>query len=377
MDASRDAAATVAASTSAGVAAAPAAADRNAVLVLLLRVTLAFAAALLLFLADDGSAGARFGRRAAGGSPSGTLLDASATAAAAAQAAPAPRFVVVTFGSMGPPYDEGINLQAARSKFMDLVGPHADEVRMFSPSDLRDDPWWAANFHVYPDTVEWVIQHNPGGNRIGYWKHKPLLLLRAMQSEPEGTLIMYMDVNVLKYPDLTAGVAEWRNVSAFVFDEIWPADIWLGYEDAGASRVKNFCKGYTVHNISAPRFADRIFERSLLVGNRILVRNTAALRRMFEEELLPLFTDDRLLANYPQDGTHAQLFWHTADQAVWNAFLFNRQYLGKLPRVWPKFEYIMRARWFSFHGLAPYEDEDWASFDAAEANRSGAAARAP
>jgi hypothetical protein len=68
---------------------------------------------------------------------------------------------------------------------------------------------------------------------------------------------------------------------------------------------------------------------------------------------------------------------HTQLQAVWNSFLFNRQYLGKLPRSWPKFEYIMRARWFSFHGLAPYEDEDWASFDAAEANYLRAVARAP
>ena len=309
MSAPRDAAADASAASALAAAPAPAAsADREALLALLLRAALALAAATLLLLADGGSDGAHFRRRA----PSGAAaLDASAAAAAPPEA---PRFVIVTFGSLGPPHDDGINMQAARSKFMDLVGPHADEVRMFAPSDLRDDPWWAANFHVYPDTVEWVIQHNPGGNRIGYWKHKPLLLLRAMQSEPEGAVIMYMDVNVLKYPDLTVGVAEWRNVSAFVFHEIWPADIWLGYEDAGVSRVKNFCKGYTVHNISVPRFADRIFERSLLVGNRILVRNSAALRRMFEDELLPLFTDDRLLANYPQDGTHAQLYWHTADQ---------------------------------------------------------------
>ena len=62
---------------------------------------------------------------------------------------------------------------------------------------------------------------------------------------------------------------------------------------------------------------------------------------------------------------------------MWNSFLFNRQYLGKLPRSWPKFEYIMRARLFSFHGLAPYEDEDWASFDAAEEKYLRTVARAP
>ena len=115
-----------------------------------------------------------------------------------------------------------------------------------------------------------------------------------------------------------------------------------------------------MHNISDPRFADRIFERSLLVGNRVVVRNTAEMRYMFEHELLPLFTNDALLAPTPSDGTHALLYWHTADQSVWNTFLFNRQYLGKLPRTWPKYAYVLAERRFTFNGIFPWwEETDW------------------
>ena len=100
-------------------------------------------------------------------------LDRSGTSAARASPAgagdPSPeRFVVVTFGSLGPPHDDGLNMQAARGRFEGLIGPHADALRMSSPGDLMKDPWWLANFHVYPDTPDYVIERNPGGKLVHF-----------------------------------------------------------------------------------------------------------------------------------------------------------------------------------------------------------------
>jgi hypothetical protein len=328
-------------------------ANPNACIIFVIRATISFIALLLLNIdVFDSRAVLGFDKNSRNATKQTVPLYSAST-----------RFVIVTFGSVGPPYDDGLNMQRARAKFESIVGPHADAVRIYAPSDLKSDPWWIDNFHVYPDTVEYVLPKNPGANKVGYWKYKPLLLYRTMESEPDGAIIMYMDVNVVKYPDLTHGVAQWRNVSKHVLAENSPADIWLGYEDPGAGRVKNFCKGYTVRNISDPRFTARIFERSLLLCNRIVVRNTAAARDLMLNEILPLFTNDALLANYPQDGAHEMMYWHTGDQAIWNTFLFNQQYLGRLPRKWPTFAYYKRWRHFTFEGLVPWNDEDWDSVD--------------
>lgn len=91
-------------------------------------------------------------------------------------------------------------------------------------------------------------------------------------------------------------------------------------------------------NVSDPQFVDAIFSRSLMICNRIVVRNTAT-ARLALEEMLHLCEDDTLLAPYPNEGAHPEMHWHTADQAVVNAYLYNQQYLGNLPKYWPKYGY--------------------------------------
>ena len=75
-----------------------------------------------------------------------------------------------------------------------------------------------------------------------------------------------------------------------------------------------------------------------MICNRIVVRNTAAVRAMLEE-LLHYCEDDTLLAPLPNNSAHPDMIWHTADQAVINAYLYNQQYLGFLPEQWPKYGY--------------------------------------
>ena len=58
----------------------------------------------------------------------------------------------------------------------------------------------------------------------------------------------------------------------------------------------------------------------------------------FRDELLPLFADDSLLMP-TQEGEyrHPALKWETGDQAVWNAFFYDKQYRGEVPDKWPLF----------------------------------------
>jgi len=270
---------------------------------------------------------------------------------------PQQRFVIVSFVTLGPPFDNGTNYAASRQYFMDLLAPHADGVFVFSPFHLDNDPWWRANYHWHPNTTEWVLPNNPGAQEIGYWKYKPLILLRMCQMQPPGTVIMYLDCHGLrKYPFSALGSESWRGLALQMLEENAPADIWLAYENAGHVLVKQYSKGYTVHNISNPAYEKLIFERSLLLGNRIIVRNTERLRTMLEKELLPLFAMDDLLAPFPQEpGRHPDNKDNTGDQSIWNAFLFNELYSGRLPKYWPK--YGTQDRKFTKRGLMRWDED--------------------
>ena len=243
------------------------------------------------------------------------------------------RFVVVTFHTSGPPHDFGLDLTEDAKRFVDIVGPHCDALYVYNFSSLRTDPWWTVHFHDYPDVEEWTLPMNKGANHIGYWKYKALILYRTLELEPDLSSVMYLDTGKLQ----AQGVGEWRSLAREVLFETG-AEIWIGYEAPPAIKVKHHCKSLTVRNITNSSFAERIFERSLLVCNRIIVRNTQAMRTMFRDEILPLFQRDELLVpTKTNEWKHVDLRWETGDQAIWNAFLYNLQYEGRLPQIWPRF----------------------------------------
>lgn len=262
-----------------------------------------------------------------------------------ALAANASRFVILTFHSLGPPFDEGLDLRSSRAKFRELFSPHADDVYMSSPLQLENDPWWRAHFTPYPDSPEWSVPQNKGGHKIGYWKHKALLLHRAMQREPLGTVLMYMDGNVERDAHLSWGAETWRELSNYVLNENG-ADIWMGMEKNFF--VKGFVKTYTLRKICEPQYINAILELPMMLAGRIVMRNTVAMRAMLADEILPLFEDDSLLAPSPDENRHPEFRWHTGDQAIWLPFLYQKRLKGQLPPSWPKFYYAGRGFSHSF-----------------------------
>ena len=157
-----------------------------------------------------------------------------------------------------------------------------------------------------------------------------------MQMEPDGSVIYYQDVAINKKPAYVAGAEQWRDAARLVLQE---SDIWISYEklEPQGPFVMNACKLETVRRIArSQEVLDLILNRRLLVCCRILVRNTPAMRALFWDEILPLFADDSLLVPETNETLkHPKLRWETGDQAIWNAFLYNLQYSGRLPPSWP------------------------------------------
>jgi hypothetical protein len=248
------------------------------------------------------------------------------------------RFVITTFLSAGPPNDDGLPLADVRSNFHDTYAKYADDVYIHSFSTLHIDPWWRRHYHRHEHSPTWELPSNPGAAQVGYWKYKALLIYRLLQQEPEDTVILYMDSNLKRHPELAVGAEFVRETASYVLSQA-EADIWIGYEYPELVKVKYYTKGYTIVNISRPAYVDRIFNRSMLICNRIAVRNTNLMKYWFQKEIMPLFESDDYLAPFPDEFKHPEQKHLTGDQSVWNAYLFNKQYEGHLPTHWPALKY--------------------------------------
>lgn len=243
------------------------------------------------------------------------------------------RISLVSFYTEGPSHDHGLSLEASAKKLEEVVAPHVDSLYLHTPRTLTGDPWWDAHFKVYNEP-EMELPRNPCASKCGFFKFKPLCLLRAMEKEPDGTLIMYIDANVNKVTDYLKGIEDIKENAEAVLRRCG-ADIWISYELPNQFRVKHYCKAFTIHKMVPNEFVNSILNRSMLLCCRILVRNTPEMRNMLQNELLPFFENDELLAPIPKTHNDPALRWHTGDQGVWNAFLFHKVYKGELPRNWP------------------------------------------
>jgi hypothetical protein len=254
------------------------------------------------------------------------------------------RVCLVSFHTEGPPHDDALNLTNAANLLHSQAKNHVDTIYSNTPRTLAEDPWWKSSYKSYKDS-RMNLSHNKGAAQCGYFKFKAICLYRAMQKEPDNTILVYLDSNVIKVPYYLDGLDKLRENAEFVLQQCG-ADIWIGYETPQKILVKHHCKGYTITKLSHPDHIKDIFERSLLVCCRIIVRNTPAMRKMFEDEFLPLFATDEYLAPLPNNHAHPDFKWDTGDQAIWNAVLFSKTYTGHLPRDWPKV-YCSESRRFT------------------------------
>jgi hypothetical protein len=247
------------------------------------------------------------------------------------------RLVLISFYTEGPPVDKGVALTEQKSKFIKRFSPYVDDVKIKSLTDLKDDEWWSKHYKEYTSNdYDTTLCRNEGAEVIGFYKYKALILYRAMQEEPLGTIIFYHDINMSRTTDMGEDAENIRKNANYVLDGCG-ADIWIGYEGDGII-CKYHCKGSAVRALS-PKHYEEIFEKRMMIANRIIVRNTPEMRKMFEDEILPAFTHDEYLLPQNDEYSHPEQKWLCCDQSIWNGLLFNKTFIGELPKDWPKYKY--------------------------------------
>jgi hypothetical protein len=243
---------------------------------------------------------------------------------------------LVSFYTEGPPIDNGEALGNCKEKIENAAKPYVDYCKVYSLQELiKEDPWWQTYYRDYSNVDNMNLPTNPGANVIGYFKYKPLIIYRMMQKLPENAIIYYMDGNVNKTPSYIENFDQLRDMCNYVLDKN-ETDIWIGNDDP-EFLLRAFTKSYTIYKMALPWVPlEKYFDAPLLLGCRMVVRNTPKMRQWMEE-ILTLMESDDLLAPTPEENRHPKYQFHTGDQGLLGMFFYNKKFQGELPKEWPRF----------------------------------------
>lgn len=107
-----------------------------------------------------------------------------------------PRVQWVTFYTRGIPHDNGLDLHLPEHIFRERVTPFVDGYAAYTPEIVRAQ---GGGHYVKEFGDEQHLPHNLGLHKIGMCMFKPWILLKEMERMEDGDILIYHDVNCLKY----------------------------------------------------------------------------------------------------------------------------------------------------------------------------------
>lgn len=254
---------------------------------------------------------------------------------------PKEKIHVATFGTLGPPHDNGLalglQLEAVRTRFT----PYVHAVHIYSPKELPPGAWRVVPCDgSFPQTKVFCSAANHN-----FWRWKSALIKDALANRvPDGHYLVYTDSNFAKYPNMAMGIPD---ISTSIARALQCSGGNIGADMA--------CFGHPNEYMIDQRLIERspnLIGRPHVAAYRIVMKNTALTRELVERWDF-LCSQPSVLQPDP-DRSKSPLFYHTSDQAVFNLVAAEFRARGKLPRNWPNYtQYPPRS--FGTHNILPGE----------------------
>jgi hypothetical protein len=106
---------------------------------------------------------------------------------------------LVSFYSEGEPNDKGINLTEARDIFINSARNNVDNIKIYSPKILKEEGY---DYFVKEYPISNLVTMNPNLNYVGFTAWKPLIILLELNKMDDNDILVYRDINCIKYPQL-------------------------------------------------------------------------------------------------------------------------------------------------------------------------------
>ena len=245
---------------------------------------------------------------------------------------------LVSFYTEGESVDGCMDLKNITRQVEKSISCFFDRSFIFNKRTLKElpDSDWVCN--------EWGEETDfKNGNKLGYFDFKPFLLNHVLSIVPEGSLVLWHDINFHKYSSYWQ--TDWNNLKSNLESLLCDneSDFWLRFELQGCY-VKNFVKNYTVDYFFENEIEREVVKNSYLMNcAQIIFKNTENSRKLVSEWLDHSKNKD-LLKVTPNPNPHPEAKLRGCqEQDIFNCLIYKRILNGELKPDFPKYNFHWRT----------------------------------
>jgi hypothetical protein len=227
------------------------------------------------------------------------------------------------------------------------IRPYVDSVVAYTPEIIRKEGG-GAYCQDYGDGQ--TLPANPGLNRIGMCCFKPWILLQRMQQVAQGDVLIYRDVNCVKYGAYLQHLSGVKQCAEQILSELDGIDVFLPLDEWDLT-LRQHTKTSTLHEYFGAEDGTTamLYNSPLLSANTIVVRNTEKAKELLQEWLdLMAEHQDWLLPN-PNIAPDPAFRWLTPEQSIFTMMMAKKAHQGLIPKSYPVFR--LQRRVFAVHAL--------------------------
>ena len=235
---------------------------------------------------------------------------------------------LVSFYTEGNNNDKGSDLTEAKNIIINSAKDNVDNISFYTPKILRDMGY---HYHVKEYNNLGLVYMNPKFNLIGFAAWKPLIILLELEKMKNGDILVYRDINVIKYPQLKNYINFKKNIINIMnrvnFDFFIP-------RENNTLCLEQFCKTNIINDLAInPEFTKKF---PLLIVNLIIVRKSKISIKFIKEWLM--YCEVEKYINGEQYGKLSPKFkWFCPEQCILGVIVSNWVYQRKynIPLKYP------------------------------------------
>jgi len=244
----------------------------------------------------------------------------------------------LSFYTEGPEVDGCYDLRQIKREVDKSISSYFEDMFIFNKRTIKElpDSDWVCN--------EWDEETDfKNGNKLGYFDFKPFLIDYVLSVLPEGSILLWHDINFNKYPSYWQ--TDWNNLEKLLIKlmDDNKSDYWLRFELNGCY-VKNFVKNYTVDYIIDNEIEQNVVKDSFLMNCGQMVFRNSPKSRELVKEWKELCKNKDLLKVSPNPKPHLESKLRGCqEQDILNCIIYKRILSRELNPNFPIYNFNWRT----------------------------------